>query len=110
MLFTVARAGSAGCSALGIVGVLVSFLCWQVSGAPTSSTRCRWATSRAARCTLALPLILGSLAGVLCERSGVVNVAIEGQFLMGAFAAALFGTMAGERLGRPDRRGHRRRC
>jgi simple sugar transport system permease protein len=44
---------------------------------------------------LALPLIFGSLAGVLCERSGVVNVAIEGQLLMGAFAGALIGTMAG---------------
>jgi simple sugar transport system permease protein len=33
------------------------------------------------------------MAGVLCERSGVVNVAIEGQFLMGAFGAALIGTM-----------------
>src|SRR5690606_25527846 len=34
------------------------------------------------------------LAGVLCERSGVINVAIEGQFLMGAFAAALVATLA----------------
>ncbi|HEU5107623.1 MAG TPA: ABC transporter permease, partial [Micromonosporaceae bacterium] len=42
-----------------------------------------------------LPLIFGSLAGVLCERSGVVNVAIEGQLLMGAFAGALVGTMTG---------------
>ena len=45
--------------------------------------------------TLALPLVLGALAGVLCERSAVINVAIEGQFLMGAFAAAMFATLAG---------------
>lgn len=34
----------------------------------------------------ALPLIYGSLAGVICERVGVVNIAIEGQLLVGAFA------------------------
>ena len=43
---------------------------------------------------LATPLILGAMAGVLCERSGVINVAIEGQMLAGAWAGALFGTIA----------------
>jgi general nucleoside transport system permease protein len=43
---------------------------------------------------LATPLILGAMAGVLCERSGVINVAIEGQMLAGAWAGALFGTVA----------------
>lgn len=46
----------------------------------------------------ALPLIFGSLAGVLCERSGVINVGIEGQFLAGAFAGALASTMASSAL------------
>jgi simple sugar transport system permease protein len=36
-----------------------------------------------------VPLTLGALSGVLCERAGVINVAIEGQFLMAAFAGAL---------------------
>ena len=36
----------------------------------------------------ATPLIFGALCGVVGERSGVVNVAIEGQFLTAAFAAA----------------------
>jgi simple sugar transport system permease protein len=36
-----------------------------------------------------VPLTLGALSGVLCERSGVINVAIEGQFLMAAFAGAM---------------------
>ena len=75
---------------LGILAFVLSFLCWQVAGKllPLVDT-----TSGTLQ--LALPLILGALAGVLGERSGVVNVAIEGQFLMGAFAGALIGTMAG---------------
>jgi ABC-type uncharacterized transport system permease subunit len=48
---------------------------------------------------LAVPLILGALAGVLCERSGVINVAIEGQMLAGAFGGALFGTLLGSWIG-----------
>jgi len=43
---------------------------------------------------LAVPLILGAMGGILCERSGVINVAIEGQMLTGAFASALFATVA----------------
>jgi general nucleoside transport system permease protein len=42
-----------------------------------------------------VPLTLGALSGVLCERSGVINVAIEGQFLMAAFAGALVGSATG---------------
>lgn len=44
---------------------------------------------------VSVPLILGALCGIICERSGVVNVAIEGQFLFGAFAAAMAATMTG---------------
>lgn len=45
--------------------------------------------------TLALsaPLILGAMSGVLSERVGVVNIAIEAQLLSGAFVAAVVGTI-----------------
>ena len=80
---------------VGIVAFVLSFLCWQVSAAPAGQDFMPLVDIVRGTFLLALPLIFGALAGVLCERSGVVNVAIEGQLLMGAFSGALFGTIAG---------------
>lgn len=44
------------------------------------------------------PLILGALCGLICERSGVVNIGIEGQMLISAFIAFLANVYIG-RLG-----------
>jgi len=44
---------------------------------------------------LGTPLVFGALSGVVCERVGIVNIAIEGQLLAGAFAAAIVASMAG---------------
>ena len=92
MLFTGKR-WFAWLLALGLVTVLISFLCWQLSQAPENLNTIPLGSVARSSVTLALPLILGALAGVLCERSAVINVAIEGQFLMGAFAAAMFATL-----------------
>jgi simple sugar transport system permease protein len=80
---------------VGLVGFVLSFLCWQVSAAPTGQNFMPLVNIVRGTFILALPLIFGALAGVLCERSGVVNVAIEGQLLMGAFSGALFGSISG---------------
>lgn len=44
---------------------------------------------------LAIPLVFGALGGVLGERAGVVNIAIEGQLLLGAFSAAIGASITG---------------
>ncbi|MCU1575883.1 MAG: transporter, permease component [Leifsonia sp.] len=43
--------------------------------------------------SLSVPLIFGAMGGVISERVGVVNVAIEGQLLAGAFVSAMVGSM-----------------
>jgi simple sugar transport system permease protein len=44
---------------------------------------------------LAIPIIFGGMAGLMSERVGVVNIAIEGQLLTGAFVAAVVGSLTG---------------
>jgi len=43
----------------------------------------------------AVPITLGALSGLLCERSGIINIAIEGMMLMGAMLGALVGSVTG---------------
>jgi len=41
------------------------------------------------------PLVLGALCGILCERSGVMNIGIEGQMLVAAFTGFLVNVWTG---------------
>ena len=64
---------------------IVSFLSWAGAGNGVIATTALLAGALA----LSVPLIFGSMAGVIGERSGIVNIAIEGQLLAGAFVAAI---------------------
>lgn len=75
-----------------IVPMVVAFLCWQLSDAAATNVMPLGRVAEGSM-RLALPLIFGGLAGVLGERSGVINIAIEGQFITGAFAAAMVATL-----------------
>jgi general nucleoside transport system permease protein len=63
-----------------------------------------WATAGSSVSLIALfrgalfasvPIAFGAMAGVLNERAGVINIAIEGQFLAGAFTAAVAASILG---------------
>ncbi|CAN7206192.1 ABC transporter permease [Microbacterium sp. LjRoot45] len=78
---------------LFVVVAIVGFLTWAASGAALPVPGLL-----SGALTLAVPLIYGALAGVIGERAGVVNIAIEGQLLAGAFTAAIIGTITGQPL------------
>jgi simple sugar transport system permease protein len=42
-----------------------------------------------------VPIAFGAMAGVLSERAGVINIAIEGQFIFAAFIAAVAASLLG---------------
>jgi len=74
--------------AVASTGILMSFLSWAAAGKFIPFTGLLQGAL-----FLSVPLIFGSMSGVLSERSGVVNIAIEGQLLAGAFASGVVASL-----------------
>ena len=72
---------------------MVGFLTWAAAGSTIPMIGLLFGSL-----SLAVPLIYGSLAGVIGERVGVINIAIEGQLLAGAFTAAIVASVTGQPL------------
>lgn len=71
---------------LGLVAFafVFAFLTWVAAGQSMNLTGLLQTTVQRA-----VPIAFGALSGVLCERAGVVNIAIEGMLLSGAFVSAV---------------------
>ena len=88
--------GSRTNAVLALVSALFvfTFLGWAASGSAFSFVQMMQATVVAA-----VPLTLGGLAGVIGERVGIINIGIEGMLLMGAFVAAIVGSITSSWIG-----------
>jgi simple sugar transport system permease protein len=82
--------------AMTVAGVafMLGFLIWAYSDQPAGGFEVKMANPLPGTLAIATPLILGALAGCLCERAAVINVAIEAQFIMAAFFASMLASMA----------------
>jgi simple sugar transport system permease protein len=85
------RTGKVPLWLITVFGVLflVGFLAWAAAGQRAIPVPGLLVGALA----LSTPIIFGALGGVIGERAGVVNVAIEGQLLLGAFSAAFVGSI-----------------
>ncbi|MBI4674008.1 MAG: ABC transporter permease [Chloroflexi bacterium] len=66
--------------------LLAIFLTWSIRGASLNMTGLLESTL-----IRSIPFLLGALSGIMCERSGIINIAIEGMMLTAAFVSVIVG-------------------
>ena len=77
---------------LVLFGFVVSLLAWSDGG---QSIPFNVVNLLSGTFSDSIPIMLGALTGVICSTSGVINIAIEGQLLLGAFCAAVAASVTG---------------
>jgi simple sugar transport system permease protein len=76
--------------AVGLVFFAFAFLAWAAAGKSFSLVGMLRSTV-----ILSVPVTLGALTGIMCERVAIINIGIEGQLLSSAFAATILGSAFG---------------
>jgi len=71
---------------------VIALLCWADVGQPVPFNVVNLLSGTIAA---SIPLVLGALAGCMSERSGVINIGIEGKLLFGAFASGIVASAFG---------------
>lgn len=77
-----------GVLALVAILFLFSFLTWATAGGQTNL-----AGLLRVMVVRAVPLTIGAMSGILCERGGIINIAIEGMMLTSAFVSTVFASL-----------------
>ena len=79
---------------IGVVvfGFVISLIAWASAG---QSIPFNVVNLLSGTLNVSIPIMLGALTGVICSTSGVINIAIEGQLLLGAFCAAIATSVTG---------------
>lgn len=76
--------------AAGLILFVLAFLAWAAAGKEFSLVGMLRSTV-----ILSVPVTLGALTGLMCERVAVINIAIEGQLLTSAFVGTIVGSAWG---------------
>ena len=76
--------------ALVTVAFIFTFLTWVAANQQMNLTGVLQSTIQRS-----VPIVFGALSGILCERAGVINIAIEGMLLSGAFVSAVVASVTG---------------
>src|SRR5579859_3765025 len=73
--------------------LVVAFVLWSIRGETINVTGLLQATL-----LRAVPFLLGALSGIMCERSGVINIAIEGMMLIACMVSVIVTNATGGNL------------